>query len=66
MFHCNIYINVRAKFYQEICSKIPSFLTNNDHDKLKILMEKSNVNALSRFICNIYNERQEVLYKENS
>ncbi len=29
-------------------------------------MEKSNVNVFSRFICNIYTKRQDVLYKENS
>ncbi len=33
---------------------------------LEIIIEKSNVNAFSRFICNIYKERHDVLFKETS
>ncbi len=66
MFYCNKYNNIRASFYQQICRKIHSFLNNSDQAKLNILMEESNVNAFSRFICNIKNERQDVFYKDNS
>ncbi len=29
-------------------------------------MEKGNVNVFSRFICNIYRERQDVVFKKNN
>ncbi len=66
IFHCNKYNNTRSNFYQQICNNILSFLNNSDHDKFKILMEKGNVNVFSRFICNIYRERQDVLFKKNN
>ncbi len=66
IFHCNKYDNTRLIFYHQICNKIPSFLNNSDQDKFKILMEKGNVNVFSRFIWNIYNERQYVLFKKNN
>ncbi len=66
IFHCNKYNNTRLYFYKQICNKIPSFLNNSDQDKFKILMEKGNVNVFSRFICNIYKERQDVLFKKNN
>ncbi len=50
IFHCNKYNNIRANVYRQICYKIPSFLNNNNHEKLKIHMEKSNVNSFGRFI----------------
>ncbi len=65
IFHCNKYNNTRLNFYQQICNKIPSFLNNSDQDKFKIHIEKGNVNVFSRFICNIYKERQDVLFKKN-
>ncbi len=66
IFHCNKYNNSKLNFYQQICNKIPSFLNNSDQDKFKILMEKGNTNVFSRFICNIYKERQDVLFKKNN
>ncbi len=48
IFHCNKYNNIRAKFYHQICSKIPIYLNNSDQDKFKIFMEKGNVNAFRR------------------
>ncbi len=66
IFHCDKYNNTRFNFYQQICNKIPTFLNNSDQDKFIILMEKSNVNVFIRFICNIYKERQDVLFKKNN
>ncbi len=66
IFHCNKYNNTRLNFYEQMCFKLHSFLNKNDQDKFKILMEESNVNVFSRFICNIYKERQDVLFKENN
>ncbi len=66
VIHCNKYNNTRLNLYQQICNKIPSFLNNSGQDKLKILMEKGNVNVFNRFISKIYKERQDVLFKKNN
>ncbi len=59
IFNGNKYNNTRLSFYQQICN---SFLNNRDQDKFKIFLEKGNVNVFSRFIYNIYKERQDVLF----
>ncbi len=33
---------------------MPTFIDNNDEDKLNLLMNKEHVNLFSRYICDIY------------
>ncbi len=44
---------------------MPTFIDNNDEDKLNLLMNKEHVNLFSRYICDIYKIRQDILFKEN-
>ncbi len=52
-------------FYHQISSVMPTFIDNNDEDKLNLLTNKEHVNLFSRYICYIYKIRQDILFKEN-
>ncbi len=65
IFHCNAYSTLRTTFYHLISSVMPTFIDNNDEDKLDLLMNKEHVNLFSRYICYIYKIRQDILFKEN-
>ncbi len=40
IFHCNAYSTLRTAFYHQISSVMPTFIDNNDEDKLNLLMNK--------------------------
>ncbi len=65
IFHCNAYSTQRTAFYHQISSVMPTFIDNNDEDKLNPLMNIEHVNLFSRYICEIYKIRQDILFKEN-
>ncbi len=65
IFHCNAYSTLRTTFYHLICSVMPTFIDNNHEDKLNLSMNKEHVNLFSRYICDIYKIRQDILFKEN-
>ncbi len=44
---------------------MPTFIINNDEDKLNLLMNKEYVNLFSRYISDIYKIRKDILFKEN-
>ncbi len=44
---------------------MPTFIDNNDEEKLNLLMNKEHVNLFRRYICDIYKIRQDILFKEN-
>ncbi len=52
-------------FIFQISSVMPTFIDNNDEDKLNLLMNTEHVNLFSRYICDIYKIRQDILFKEN-
>ncbi len=56
---------LRNAFYHQISSVMPTFIDNNDEDKLKFLLIKEHVTLFSRYICDIYKIRQDILVKEN-
>ena len=66
IFHCNMYTDKRTDFFQRICNIFPTFLNDNDEEKLKLLMEKETVNLFSRYLCDIYKTRQDALFKLNN
>ncbi len=60
-----LYITLRTAFYHQISSVMPTFIDNNDEDKLNRLMNMEHVNLFSRYISDIYKIRQDILFKEN-
>ncbi len=44
---------------------MPTFIDNNDEDKLNLLMKKEHLNLFRRYICDIYKIRQDISFKEN-
>ncbi len=50
IFHCNAYSTVRTTLYHLIFSVMPTFIDNNDEDKLNLLINKEHVNLFSRYI----------------
>ncbi len=58
-------IVMHTTFYHKISSVMPTFIDNNNEDKLNLLMNKEHVNLFSRYICDIYKIRQDILFKEN-
>ncbi len=65
IFQCNAYSTLRTTFYHQISSVMPTFIDNNDEDKLKLVMKKEHINIFSRYISDIYKIRQDILFKEN-
>ncbi len=65
IFHCNAYSTLQTAFYHQIFSVMPIFIDNNDENKLNLLMNKEYANLFSRYICDIYKIRQDILFKEN-
>ncbi len=65
IFYCNAYSTLKTTFYHQISSVMPTLIDNNDEDKLNLLMNKEHVNLFSRYICDIYKIRQDILFKEN-
>ena len=65
LFHCKTYDNSRAKFIENVCRVNPNFPTLNDNSKLQFLMSKGIVNVFSKYICEIYNIRKNIIYKDN-
>ncbi len=64
IFHCIAYSTLWTTFYHKICSVMPTFIDNNDENKLNLLLNKYHVNIFSRYICEIYKIRQDILFKE--
>ncbi len=50
IFHCNAYSTLRTTFYHLISSVMPTFIDNNDEDKLNLLMNKEHVTLFNRYI----------------
>ncbi len=65
IFYCNAYSTLRTTFYHLISSVMPTYIDNNDEDKLNLLMNKKHINLFSRYIWDIYKIRQDILFKEN-
>ncbi len=40
IFHCNAYSTLRTTFYHQISSVMPTFIDNNDEDKLNLFNEQ--------------------------
>ncbi len=49
-----VMLNTKNCFYHQISSVMPTFIDNNNEDKLNLLMNKEHVNLFSRYICDIY------------
>ncbi len=50
IFHCNAYSTLRTAFDHQLSSVMPTFIDNDDEDKLNLLMNKEHVNLFSRYI----------------
>ena len=61
LFSCNLYQNIRKKFFDDVSLKYPNFNTLNNSDKVLFLF-----NNIDRFICKKLGYFFEAFQKENN
>jgi hypothetical protein len=63
VFNCEIYLLEQEAFLREIQSIVPDFDTLNMEEKWKILMSEICVNKTAKYLCEIYDKRQSIMYQ---
>ncbi len=59
IFHCNNYNPKRCDFLAHMTKSVPNFMDLTEDAKLHVFMFKGNVQEFSKYMCNIYEMRQE-------
>ncbi len=62
IFHCNYYNPKRCDFVAHMTKSVPNFMDWTGDEKLHIFMFKENVQEFSKYMCNIYEMRQEEIF----
>ncbi len=62
IFHCNYYNPKRYDFFANMTKSLPDFIDLKEDEKLHIFMLKENVQKFCKYMCNIYEMRQEKIF----
>ncbi len=62
IFHCNYHNSKRCDYFAHMTTSVPNFMDLMENENLHIFMFKENVQEFSKYMCNIYEMRQEKIF----
>ena len=65
LFHCPLYESKRRDFYTTANQYFPGFINYSDEHKLHCIMNSNIVRQTARFVSDIFNMRQDRIYRIN-